>query len=187
MAAPFGNALAVGRGEQWVLADRSGHQLAPPITGRAPVWDPTGTRLALLVPTDEEREQAFVLQPDGRRRRLSPPSQGCCWLSFTRGGHALVMRCITARHQIPLDDGRIEVREDERLFRSRIDGTLAEELLGYEHSYMRIVQPVAHPRADVVAFRTQDAPMQNRRLVVLSPEGQLHQVASGAALPLAWL
>jgi len=184
---PTGAHLAVQtRGRRIVVMTPAGRAVATRVGG-SPCWSPDGRLLAYVARDGDQGWQAYVLDVEhDRAQRISPACHAASWPTFTLGGDAIVYSMTTVRRRIPLADGNSRIDDDEVLVRCAIDGSSLEPLWSAEHGYMRITRPVAHPRHPWVAFRTQDAPQQNRRLA-LWRDGKLDTLLADDVWPSAWL
>jgi tetratricopeptide (TPR) repeat protein len=156
--------------------------------GRNAVWSPDGRTLVFGRRTADEGHQLFVWSRGSSIRRISPPGRSADWPSFTGGGRQLVFYAVVARRQHPVAGGKVRVEEDERIFSVPVDGTREPvALLAYDDSTMRIRRPLAHPELPIVAYATQDGPMQNRRVAILDEEGRSTDLLAVDRTPAAWL
>ncbi|MEL6340736.1 MAG: DUF2695 domain-containing protein [Myxococcota bacterium] len=153
--------------------------------GSDPHWSPDGRTLVFTYDTGEHGRQLFAARDGGKAQRISPVCEEVAWTSFGAGGFVFYAR--TARRRTPRADGEVMVRDDERLLYWPLDGSPRQVLYASDDGWMRIVSPLAHPTEPVVVFRTQDEPQVNVRLVSVSRNGEVTELADGGLSPYVWL
>jgi hypothetical protein len=93
-----------------------------------------------------------------------------------------------ATHRTPLPDGKLKIEQDESLLLVPIDAIdRPETLFASDRGYMAITRPVAHPDRPLVAFHTQSAPQEGRRLVVAEPGKETRTLVDADVRPAFWL